>query len=228
MIGIICAMKIELEKIKENATDCKTVHSGSFEYTTGMIYGKHIVMCVCGVGKVYAALCAHTMIMSFSPDLIINVGVAGNLSKELNIGDIAIADSLVQHDMDTTALGDPPGFISGIDKVYFDTDKKAVKTIGDICKELGVKYLAGTIATGDKFIADMKDKDRIVACFNAIACDMEGAAIAQACYIGNTLFAAIRAISDDADGKSPRDFGEFCRISAHNCANVVKEFIEKY
>lgn len=228
MIGIICAMDVELKQIRELACECENIKVASFEFIKGKIYGKEVVMCVCGVGKVFAALCAHTMIMTFSPEIIINVGVAGNLSDKLKIGDIAIADSLVQHDMDTSALGDPVGLISGINVVNFDCSKTAVERICEICTDMGINHHVGTIATGDRFVASQAEKDRIVSLFNGIACDMEGGAIAQACYINNVPFSAIRALSDDADSGSPSDFGEFCRKSAENSAEVVRRFIEKY
>ena len=228
MIGIMCAMDVELKQIRELACECENIKVASFEFIKGKIYGKEVVMCVCGVGKVFAALCAHTMIMTFSPEIIINVGVAGNLSDKLKIGDIAIADSLVQHDMDTSALGDPVGLISGINVVNFDCSKTAVERICEICTDMGINHHVGTIATGDRFVASQTEKDRIVSLFNGIACDMEGGAIAQACYINNVPFSAIRALSDDADSGSPSDFGEFCRKSAENSAEVVRRFIEKY
>ncbi len=225
MIGIICAMDIELEKILSLATDKESVSVGYFSYTKGKINGKETVMCVCGVGKVFSALCAHTMILSFSPDIIINVGVAGNLSDKLKIGDIAIARDLVQHDMDTSALGDPVGLVSGINVINFRCDASATKKIEDICSEMGIDHLVGTIATGDRFIASKDEKNRLVSVFDAVACDMEGGAIAQACYINNTPFAAIRALSDDADNGSPTDFGDFCRSSAEKSAEVLRRYI---
>lgn len=228
MIGIICAMRVELDAIKEFAKDCKEISVGYFNFIKCSVCGKEIVMCVSGVGKVFAALCAHTMIMRFSPELIINVGVGGNLTSVLKIGDITVADGLVQHDMDTTALGDEPGLISGINIVKFICDKSIVDKLCDICEKLGFNYSKGTIATGDRFVSSKEEKNRIVNMFSAVSCDMEGGAIAQACYINNVPFAAIRAISDDADNSSPSDFPEFCKTSAQRSAELVVCFIKEY
>jgi adenosylhomocysteine nucleosidase len=118
--------------------------------------------------------------------------------------------------------------LSGINVVNFDCSKTAVERICEICTDMGINHHVGTIATGDRFVASQTEKDRIVSLFNGIACDMEGGAIAQACYINNVPFSAIRALSDDADSGSPSDFGEFCRKSAENSAEVVRRFIEKY
>ncbi len=228
MIGIICAMDIELETIKHLSVESITESVGYFKFIKGKIHGIETVMCVSGVGKVFAALCAHTMIMRFSPDLIINVGVGGNLTSTLKIGDITISENLVQHDMDTTPLGDPPGMISGINIIKFECDKKIVDKICCICKEIGINYKKGTIATGDRFIASKEEKTRLVNTFSAVSCDMEGAAIAQACYINNVPFVAIRALSDDADNASPSDFSEFCKTSAIKSAQLVENFIKAY
>jgi adenosylhomocysteine nucleosidase len=228
MIGIICAMEIELEAIKSLAQDAEEISIGYFNFTKCTVYGKKTVLCVCGIGKVFAALCCQTMILTFSPDIIINVGVGGNLTSSLKIGDITVADGLIQHDMDTSPLGDPPGLISGINIIRFDCDKNTVNTLCSICDELGITYSKGIIATGDRFVASKEEKQRIVQTFNAVSCDMEGCAIAQACYISKIPFAAIRAISDDADNGSPDDYPEFCRTSAKKSAELMKEFIKRY
>lgn len=228
MIGIICAMNKELEHVREFVTDCENVKVASFEYIKGKLNGKDVVMCVCGVGKVFAALCTQTMILAFSPELIVNVGVAGNLSDKLKIGDIAVADSLVQYDMDTSPLGDPVGMISGINVINFECSKPIVERICNICNDIGVNCLVGTVATGDRFVVSRTDKDFIVGQFNGIACDMEGGAIAQACYINNVPFAAIRAISDDANGNSSLDYNEFCKMAAKISAQVVKHLISDH
>ena len=228
MIGIICAMDIELETINHLSAENVSESVGYFNFIKGKIHGIETVMCVCGVGKVFAALCAQTMILHYSPNLIINVGVGGNLTSTLKIGDITIAENLVQHDMDTTPLGDPPGLISEINIVKFECDKKTVDKICSICDEIGINYKKGTIATGDRFIASKEEKTRLVTLFNAVSCDMEGGAIAQACYINKVPFAAIRALSDDADNSSPSDFSDFCRASAIKSAQLVDNFIKVY
>ena len=114
MIGIIGAMGVEVLALAELLENKKCEKISGIEYMSGTIYGKDVVLAVCGIGKVFAAICAQTMILKYNPDVIINTGVAGTLSDELSIGDIAIADSVVQHDMDTSPLGDPVGMLSDI------------------------------------------------------------------------------------------------------------------
>ena len=117
-VGIICAMKSEAEQLLAAMTKLETKKIGSMEFHLGTIGKKEVVLCVCGIGKVFAAVCAQTMLLTFAPDCLINSGVAGSLTDALEILDIAVATELVQHDMDTSPLGDPVGMISGIKRVY--------------------------------------------------------------------------------------------------------------
>lgn len=225
MIGIIGAMKIEVETIK-NIMENKTseVISG-VEYVKGTLHGKEIVTAVCGIGKVAAAMCTQTMILKYSPDRIINTGVGGSLSTKLSIGDIAVAESLVQHDMDTSPLGDPPGLISGINTVNIPADKGVVETLLSCVEKLDVKGVKGVIASGDQFIASAEKKKFITDNFDAIVCEMEGASIAQVCYTNGVPFGVVRAVSDCADGSSHMDYGEFLPMAAANAAKLIELFV---
>ena len=118
-IGIIGALSDETEALIAmlDGHDRETV--SGIEFHTGTAYGKSLVIARCGVGKVFAAICAEAMILRYNPALIVNTGVGGALDKTLRPLDIVFADKLVQHDMDTSPLGDPKGLISGINMVYF-------------------------------------------------------------------------------------------------------------
>jgi len=114
MIGIIGAMDIEVENIKALLSDITTETVSGVDFVKGKFGQKDVVVAKCGVGKVFSALCTEAMILKYNPKVIINVGVAGCLTPELKIGDIVIADKVVQHDMDTSPLGDPIGMLSDI------------------------------------------------------------------------------------------------------------------
>ena len=116
-IGIIGAMDIEVQALKEMMDNPQVEKISSVEFYSGKIMNIDTVVAVAGVGKVNAAVCAQTMILKYAPDYIINTGVAGGLSPELEIGDIAVADKVCEHDMDTSPVGDELGFITGINKV---------------------------------------------------------------------------------------------------------------
>ena len=117
-IGIIGAMRVEIEALAAAMENPKTEVISGIEFRSGILCGREAVLAVCGVGKVFAALCAQTMILRCGVDAVINTGVAGTLSGELSIGDIAVAADVVQHDMDTSPLGDPVGLISGLNIVH--------------------------------------------------------------------------------------------------------------
>lgn len=226
MTGIIGAMRIEVETIRSLMENKRSEVVGGVEYITGTLHGKEIVTAVCGIGKVAAAMCAQAMILKFAPERIINTGVGGSLSEKLAIGDIAVAESLVQHDMDTSPLGDPVGFISGINIVNIPCDKNVVDTLVACVEKLdGVKALKGVIASGDQFIADTAKKDFIKSNFDAVVCEMEGASIAQVCYTNGVPFGVVRAVSDCADGSSHMDYGEFLPMAAASAAKLIESFV---
>ena len=227
-IGVIGAMESEVRDLisKLEGHAVKTV--GGIDFHTGMLFSKKAVIAKCGVGKVFAAMCAQAMIIAFSPKLIINTGVAGALAEGLDTGDTVIADRLVQHDMDTSPLGDPKGLISGINKIYFDSDARAVKILCDSAQNMGIKAIAATVASGDVFVADRESRERIRGMFDASACEMEGAAIAQVAFVNSTPFAVIRAISDNADGNSAMSFPIFLGIAARTSQRLTEALISLY
>lgn len=225
-LGIIAAMKIEAELIEAAMTNVTRETCGSIEYCLGKIGNTDIVLAVCGIGKVFAAICAQTMIVKYAPDAVINTGVGGTLTKKLSVGDVAVSSAMVQHDMDTSALGDPVGLISGINIVEIPADAALAGKISAIVRGMGINTVTGTIATGDQFIGSQAVKDRIVNTFGAIACEMEGAAIGQVCYVNKVPFAVIRAISDDADGGACEDYPTFAKMAAKNSAKAVIELAD--
>ena len=120
-IGVIGAMQIEVDNLKASMSDISTKEYSGVTYVCGTIGDKEVVAAVCGIGKVFAAICAEAMILEFHVDYVINIGVGGTLCKELGVMDVAVADKVVQHDMNTTPLGDPVGLLSGINEVYLPT-----------------------------------------------------------------------------------------------------------
>ena len=227
-IGIIGAMEDEVRGLVQKLSDHKIECCGGIEFHTGMMHSRPVVIAKCGVGKVFAAMCAQTMIIKYSPNLIVNTGVAGALAEGLETSDVVIATKLVQHDMDTSAIGDPKGLVSGINKIYFDADERAVKVLSEISAANGIKTVAATVATGDVFVADAKSRTAIRDSFDAAACEMEGAAIAQVAFVNDTPFAVIRAISDNADGNSSVSFPTFLAAAVKTSQKLTEALIEAY
>ncbi len=225
-LGIIAAMEKEADPLIAQMTETTTECVSGIQFTKGLLRGHSTVVAVCGIGKVFAALCAQTMILQYAPQRIINTGVAGSLSKKLKIADLAIAAQVVQHDMDTSALGDPKGLISGINQVYLPTDNKTVELLTRAADDIGVNALAGTIASGDQFVGDSTRKTWIADTFDAIACEMEGAAIGQVCFVNQVPFAVVRAISDDANGEAEMDYPQFAALAAKQSVALVCRMAE--
>ncbi len=227
MIGIIGAMTIEVEGIKNLMTEkCDKVISG-MTYTRGMLCGKEVVVTVCGEGKVNAAMCAQSMILEYKPSMIINSGVAGGLSQELKICDAVIADAVVQHDMDMSPLGHPKGYICGVDGVEMPCDKKIKETLFECAEKAGVNSIYGIVATGDQFISDNEKKNWLIDTFGAAACEMEGGAIGHVCTRNQVPFGVLRTISDGGDDDAKMSFPEFAALAAENSIKIMKLFLER-
>ena len=228
MTGIISALKLEIEAIIEKMESRTDETVSGMTFWRGKIGGGEVVAAVCGVGKVFAAMCAQTMILKWNPSLIINVGVAGSLSDRLKVTDVIVARSVVQHDMDTSPLGDAKGQISGINVVYMDCDSTAADKLAGCLRESGINYIEGTVASGDQFICDPAKKEWIAKTFGASACEMEGASIGQVCYVNKTPFAVLRAISDSADGEAHMSFPQFAAIAAKNSAETITRYLKSF
>lgn len=227
-IGIIGAMDDEVRELISRLSDRRTEKVSGIEFNVGELYGKKVVVAKCGVGKVFAAICAEAMIIKYAPALVVNTGVGGALEKSLRPLDIVFADKLVQHDMDTSPIGDPIGLISGINRVYFETDKRALDVLTAAAEELEIKHSVGTVATGDKFIAEKADKERISDLFGASACEMEGGSIAHTAFVNETPFMVVRAISDSADGDASMDYPTFLPQAVKISTALTLALVEKY
>ena len=225
MIGIIAAMNVEMESLRSHMENTETDVISGIRFVRGSLEGKEVVTAVCGIGKVFAAMCAQAMIMHYNPEQIINTGVAGTLTDKLDIGSIAVSSAVVQHDMDTSALGDPVGLISGINKIELPADRLLSGKISACAKVMGIRTETGVIASGDQFVASAERKTFIVEKFKAIACEMEGAAIGQVCHVNRVPFCVIRAISDSADGSSHMDYPTFVKMAAEQSVALVRRFL---
>ncbi len=228
-IGIIGAMDIEVEAFINSMYDIKKETISKIDFYEGKLQDKNIVVAKCGIGKVNAAVCTQTMILKHAPEAIINTGVAGSLSNELNIADIVISDGVVQHDFDVSAIGIPVGLISGIDLIKIPCSDKLVKKLLKAAEVLeGTNIAVGTVASGDQFINSMDKKNYIVNNFNALCTEMEGASIGHVCYMNNVDFCIVRAISDKADGTATMDFNAFVNIAVEKSIKLINNFLKTY
>lgn len=228
-IGIITAMSEEFEVIRELMVDVSIIEKYDLKFNSGLIQEKEVVLVKCGVGKVNASRTTQILIDNFDIEYIINVGVAGSLNDNLEIGDIVIGDKLVQHDFDITAGGHPKGYISKeLGREFFGNEnliRKCDKIIKDDLKEINIKI--GTIATGDVFCYQVSMKEEIVKEFRADCVEMEGAAIAQVCTLCNIPFIVIRSISDKPNGHNNIDFEKYVVSSSKRFSKLIELLIKQ-
>ena len=226
MIGLIGAMSVEVEGLLEQLENRKDTTMGMDTFSTGKLFGQKVVLSVCGPGKVNAALCAANMIAAFKPDCVINLGVAGAGEESVSIGDMVIATAAVQHDMDTSPIGDPVGFISKIGLIELPCDEQLRKALVAAAITVpGMQVHEGVIATGDQFICDGETRARIHDRFNAKAVEMEGGAVAHVCHAMGVPFCVVRSISDQANGHSTMDYPTFTRLAASHSEQVIANLL---
>lgn len=227
MIGIIGAMEKEVHLLRDKMEGMTEKKIGIVRFYQGMLWGKETCLALCGIGKIHAALCAQAMILHFAPEAIINIGVAGALEESLDIGDVVIGAYGVQHDMDTTAFGDPLGCIPEINIVELPCEKTLMAAMEKAADEQGLHHITAGIATGDQFISALEKKQMLASHFGAAACDMEGAAIAQVCYEMQVPFGEYRGISDETHDTG-REYLLNMQDAAKASARLICEFVKDW
>lgn len=231
-VAIIGAMDCEIALLKEFLGDVKEYQNKNFITSVGKINNTKVIIAKSGVGKVAAASCCQYLIDTFSPDYILNTGVAGGVAGGLNISDIVVSTSFVQHDFDVTALGYAKGYVcNGVESskpTYFYSDKDLSDKIYEIAVEKFSKdkIHRGCIASGDMFVAKLDKKQEIREMFDAMAAEMEGAAIAHCASLNGVPFVALRAISDLADGTKIENYPEFEIQTANVSANLLQTILK--
>lgn len=226
MLGIIGAMKIETDSLIAEMNNVEKVNAGAFVFSQGEIYGKKVVVCECGIGKVFSASATALMIEKFGVSELINVGVAGG-KKPLSQGDVVIAEKTVQHDYDATPDGLPLGQVHGFDSPYFNCDNGLVSRLDAIMNDMKIRHKIGVVASGDCFVSSKEKASAISERFGAIAYDMESAAINQICEVQKVKFVSLRAISDNGDDEAVKSFYEFVTAAAKTSIDVLRRLIEE-
>jgi adenosylhomocysteine nucleosidase len=244
LIGIMSAMPQEAESILGNIEDKDTVQVGTHQFVTGTFEAQPVVFSLCGVGKVSAATNAALMIAKFGVTEIVFTGVAGG-GRGVEIGDIVIGSTYLQHDLDPQPIF-PPFYVYSLDKQLLDADAVLVekmKAAADrfLQKNVSFPHLGihtpqvhiGVIASGDQFISDAsrhqelihKTKHLLPNHFQAV--EMEGAAVAQVCNELRVPFVVMRSISDKADHTASVDFLSFIdQVASHYSFEILKEYFK--
>ncbi len=221
-LGIIGAMDVEVATLKEKMSEIRVHSLAGMELYEGLMEGLPVVVVQCGVGKVNAAMCAQVLCSSFDVTHLVNTGVAGSLSPELDICDLLVSRDAMYHDFDCVHFGYPYGKVPGLDVVSFAADETLVRFAYEAAEAVNPGHTrVGRVASGDQFVASPEKKAQIVRDTQAMCTEMEGTAIAQTAYRNGVPFVIIRAISDKADDSAQMDYPTFERIAAHLCATVT-------
>ena len=222
-LGIIGAMQVEVEILLGQMENKVTRTVAGSDFYEGTLEGLDAVVVQCGVGKVNAALCAQILCDCFGVTHLVNTGIAGSLSAQLDIGDLVVSRDAMYHDFDCVLFGYPFGRVPGLVVTAFPADEALMAYAFAASEKVNPGHTqVGRIASGDKFVAEKDVKQAIISSTQGLCTEMEGAAIAQTAYRNGVPFVILRAISDKADDSAQMDYPTFERIAAHRCAEVTR------
>lgn len=228
-IGIIGAMELEIETLKNNMQVENIVTKASMAFYEGTLNNTKVVVVKSGVAKVNAGICAQVLVDLFHVTHIINTGVAGSLLSDINIGDIVLSTDACYHDVDATIFGYEPGEVPQLGTFSFKANEHLIELAQTSCGIVNpdIQVFKGRVVSGDQFVCDKKVKQHISEIFKGYCTEMEGAAIAQVSYLNDIPFLIIRAISDKADDSAQMDYPSFEKEAAIHSAKLVEHLVSK-
>ena len=239
--GIVSAIAQEQQGLLECLQQPRCVRHGSRDYTLGTLWGSEVVLVLCGIGKVAAAATTTSLIVEFGCNALLFTGVAGGLGDGVAVGDLVIADTLLQHDLDARPLY-PQYEVPDTGLTHFAANRALTDRLHAAAQRLlspqakplidaetrqtfGLhtpRVHRGLIVSGDRFISTRDDSDALRhALPDALAVEMEGAAVAQVCRDYDVPFALVRTISDRADDTAHIDFGRFIHAVASQYSRAL-------
>ena len=224
-VAIIGAMDCEIDYIKMQLNHPKITTKRNLVIYKGNIGKNKVVLTKSGIGKVNSATTTQFLIDTYKPKMIINIGVAGGLNKDLKVGDVVVASDLVQFDFDLTHFGYPKGTIYHHEGEPTVTTFKPHETyVNKISNNFENMYI-GRIASGDEFVANSDRKEEIYNNFSAMAVEMEGAAIAHCAELNNIPVVVLRVISDVSNNES-NEYKQYKQSMGLYCSKIIIEFLQ--
>ena len=224
-IGIIGAMEEEIRLLQQQLDNkVEVIHAG-FTFYQGKLANREVVLVRSGIGKVNATISATLLVNYFKVDVLINTGSAGGLQEGLQVGDLVVANSLRYHDVDVTAFGYEKGQMAQMPASY-SVDHRLMQLALKLCEQHNWRATQGLIVSGDQFVQGGESLMNIQQSFpQALACEMESAAVAQAAHVLQVPCLIIRAISDLANEEANISFDEFILKAGQQAAILVKELV---
>jgi adenosylhomocysteine nucleosidase len=228
--AIVSAMQEELSSVLALMPDERKQRVAGRDFWAGHLHGHDVVGVLSRIGKVAAATTATALIERFQVDRIVFTGVAGGLAPGVNRGDVVVATGFLQHDLDASPIfpkHEVP--LYGTDRFATDSAWSASLASAVTRALPGVKLHRGLVVSGDRFVATTAESRALQAALpDALAVEMEGAAIAQVCHDYGVPFAAVRTISDRADDEAHGDFVTFIRdVASRHSAAIVEAFLKQ-
>jgi adenosylhomocysteine nucleosidase len=246
-VGIVAALRQEISDLLPLLSDARCVHIGSRDFWTGELDGRPVVVVLSRVGKVAAASTAVALITHFGVRAAVFAGVAGGLASEVSVGDVVVSAELLQHDVDASPLF-PRWEIPLTGVARFPADARLAQTLRESADAvladphvlLGAEVMAafgirtprvhsGLIISGDRFVCTSAESAALrEALPDALAVEMEGAAVAQVCHEWGVPFAAIRTISDRADDAASVDFMQFiAQVDSRYSVAILRQWLSR-
>ncbi|MGO4372985.1 5'-methylthioadenosine/adenosylhomocysteine nucleosidase [Paenibacillus sp. 2TAB19] len=225
-IGIIGAMVEEIELLHKHTEVASEVTKAGITYYEGKLHGKEVIFCKSGVGKVNAAVCTQ-ILLDLGADCVLFTGVAGAVDPRLNIGDIVVSTTSIQHDMDCSPLGFARGTIPFHNRSEFPADDRLIElAVSASDRHFPGRSLKGIVLSGDQFIASREAVKLLHETFDGACAEMEGASVAQVCDMNGIPYVVIRSMSDKADGSAHVNFAQFTIQAANNSYQIIDEMVK--
>ena len=194
LTAVMGAMPDEIDQLAAKMDSCTAETYAGVEYVKGRLAGQDVVLCCAGMGKANAASTVQVLATRYGAERLIFSGIAGNMSDKIGVGDVVIGRNVVYHDAEPAMICQSAPFLK-----TFQGNETLIAAAEAACTALGVKYLTGTIATGDQFVGDSATKAAIAAKCSPDCVEMEGAAVCQIAARNGIPCVVLRAMSDNAD-----------------------------
>ena len=220
IISIIFAMNEELSALKKYLSIKNINKLYELTFYEAELNNQKIILVESGVGKVNAARTTQILIDNYHPDVVYNIGVAGGITNSLEVGDIVVSSSLVQHDFDITAFNHLKGYIPNVGNVI-PVDNSLIINTQRILGQKDISYKLGMIASGDIFCTSKDMATKINQKFKALCVEMEGAAIGQVCFLCQVPCLVLRSISDCPNNNNRITYDEFLPSACSKIADIM-------